>query len=293
MSQQPHGGTQDNGEENNDPVTAAKDDNDAAAANDPDGPIMPVVEVEGILLPKMFQTSRPLTEHVQLVRGLEMREDDVIILSNAKAGTHWVWEIASMLLSGKAEYEKRIKQSVMIEAQPIESIQSLPSPRVLNSHLPFRLLPRQILEKRVKVIHAYRNVKDVLVSTYFHYRQIPGAGNLTLESLEKAFFSEKVPFGNYFTFLKQVDKYVKNNPDLPFFNIAFEDLKEHPVKVIGALSEFLEVKASPQLCEDIAEATSFSNMKQAHTHKAQTYLRRIDIYRKGRGLEEPPDSGSE
>ena len=32
-------------------------------------------------------------------------------------GTHWIWEIVSMVMSGKAEYETRKKEALMIEFQ--------------------------------------------------------------------------------------------------------------------------------------------------------------------------------
>ena len=55
-----------------------------------------------------------------------------------------------------------------------------------------------------------------------------------------------------------------------------------PVSVVTRLGEFLGVKASPELCADIAKATSFSNMKKADDNKEQPqHLPKIQMYRKG------------
>ena len=96
-----------------------------------------------------------------------------------------------MLLSGKAEYDKRTKEFAMMEAAQIEEMQSEASPRLFNTHLPFDLLPvQQVKDKKVKVIHVYRNPKDTMVSLYFHLRQIPGAEAMTFQAIEEYFFNE-------------------------------------------------------------------------------------------------------
>ncbi|XP_076452612.1 sulfotransferase 1A1-like [Babylonia areolata] len=241
-----------------------------------------MVLVDNIRLPKSFESNRPLAEHVQCLQDLEMREDDVMILAYPKAGTHWLWEITSMLLAGKAEHEKRVKEMAMMEATAIEHIQAQPSPRVLNSHLPLRLLPRQIKEKKVKVIQVYRNVKDLFVSKYFHMKQMPGGEGMTWDLFEEEFFSETAPMGNFFNYMKEEYQFRKDNPDIPFFVVSFEDSKEHPGKVIRKLAQFLGVEASDQLCQDIAEATTLTKMREADKLKQKaSHIPLINFYRKG------------
>lgn len=100
-----------------------------------------------------------------------------------------------MLLSGKAEYEKRSKNMAMMEATQIEELEKMASPRVMNTHVPAFMLPKQVKDKKVKIIHVYRNLKDTFVSLYFHFKQNPGRETLTLEKLfSQAFFSPKSKF---------------------------------------------------------------------------------------------------
>ncbi|XP_076452616.1 sulfotransferase 1A1-like isoform X2 [Babylonia areolata] len=240
------------------------------------------VDVEGEHIPRYFETSRPLADHVACLKSLEMRHDDVLVAAFRKSGTHWLWEITSMLLAGKAEHEKRVKDLAMMEATAIEHIQAQPSPRVLNSHLPLRLLPRQIREKKVKVIHVYRNVKDVVVSGYFHFRQVPVSRNITVENMMDIICSNEVPGPKYVKYLREMEDYHKNNPDVPMFITSYEDTKEDPQNVIGRLAEFLGVEASPQLVEDIAEATHILKMKEADRAKQKSHLSSVEMYRQGR-----------
>ena len=45
----------------------------------------------------------------------------------------------------------------------------LPSPRLLKSHLPFQLLPPDMMKKRSRMVYVARNPKDLAVSFYnFH-----------------------------------------------------------------------------------------------------------------------------
>ncbi|XP_076452273.1 uncharacterized protein LOC143287916 [Babylonia areolata] len=240
-----------------------------------------LVEVEGVFLPRAFETDRPMKEHVECLKALDMRHDDVILVAFPKAGTHWLWEITSMLLAGKAEHEKRVKELAMMEATAIGHIQAQPSPRVLNSHLPLRLLPRQIREKKVKVIHVYRNVKDALVSAYFHFRQFPPMRGISIESILQMWRVGDVPGQKYVDFMKETDEFHRTNPDVPFFITSFEDIKEEPEKVIWELAEFLGVEASPQLCRDILEATRLDKMKEADKIKQQSHIPQASVYRKG------------
>ena len=67
----------------------------------------------------------------------------------------------------------------------------MPSPRLLNSHLVTSCLPKQIVSKKIKIIHVLRNPKDVAVSAYHHLKCY-----LWFYEKEKPFnsFSEFLPY---------------------------------------------------------------------------------------------------
>jgi hypothetical protein len=57
-----------------------------------------------------------------------------------------------MLKSGRVVYEARTKEHMMLEFTTIERLDAEPSPRILNTHLPFSMLNvKGIKDKKVKV----------------------------------------------------------------------------------------------------------------------------------------------
>ena len=84
-------------------------------------------------------------------------------------GTHWAWEIINMVLQQNTEYRKDIKEALMLEATfNLDTLNKAQSTRVLNTHLPYRWLPKKHIENGGKIIHVTRNPKDMYVS-YFHH----------------------------------------------------------------------------------------------------------------------------
>lgn len=102
-----------------------------------------------------------------------------------------------MLLKRKAEITSEMKTSIMLELLPETELEKLPSPRVLNSHMPIEWLPKQLKEKKTKTVIIVRNPKDVAVSYYYHVcglRMFDYNGKFTdlklfMEDKRKSFFS--------------------------------------------------------------------------------------------------------
>lgn len=89
------------------------------------------------------------------------------------AGTHWLWEILFMLINGKAEYTKEVKETAFLEhVDSFDQLDGKASPRVLNTHVPYRWLPQQHLQNGGKIVHVTRNPKDVLVSMFHFMRKM-------------------------------------------------------------------------------------------------------------------------
>ena len=68
--------------------------------------------------------------------------------------------MVQMLQAGEAKYDKRAKEALMIDSMPTEKIDALQSPRTLNSHFLFRHLPKEIAQKKTKIIRIDRLVVD-------------------------------------------------------------------------------------------------------------------------------------
>ena len=94
-----------------------------------------------------------------------------------------------MLLQGTTEYRKDTKEAMMLELMPdLDAMKKEKSPKILNTHLPFRWLPKKHADNGWKIVHVRRNPKDVLVSTYHHIQTQGGMGGMEADVSWDEFF---------------------------------------------------------------------------------------------------------
>ena len=94
----------------------------------------------------------------------------------------WLSEILD-LIQKDGNLEK-VQSKSLFERSPTiefdvqqEEIKKHTSPVILHTHLPFRLIPNQVLEKGIKIVYILRNPKDVVVSLYYFYLSYDCLGN--------------------------------------------------------------------------------------------------------------------
>ncbi|XP_071135407.1 sulfotransferase 1E1-like [Mytilus edulis] len=219
---------------------------------------------------KLFPDYR---KHIPSIRNMEMDDDDVIICAFAKSGTHWLWEMASMLGIGKADYHGKEKTSAMFEFIPAEALRVSPKPRIYNTHFAPQCLPKQAFDKKCKILFLQRNPKDVLVSLLPFLQ-----GYNFIDSTIKwdEFISKYMELEvessllNWFYYTRQWYEFLKEGHD-NIYCLSYEDMKDDPVTEISKLAKFLEVEANSELAKDIAVKCSFQNMKQAASSKQETF----------------------
>ena len=78
-------------------------------------------------------------------------------------GTHWCYEIVDMLRNNSSEFTKHMPP--LIDMLPVEKLMQVPD-GVLVSHLLPQHMPKDATQKRCKLVHIYRNPKDVIVSFF-------------------------------------------------------------------------------------------------------------------------------
>ncbi|KAK6181394.1 hypothetical protein SNE40_009252 [Patella caerulea] len=248
------------------------------------------IELDGIPLPpfpeQMLGNSHG--EHFRKLRELNIRDDDLIMCAYPKAGTHWIWEVIQMLRGQTTEYHKQIKEQQMLEAANVDRINTEPPPRVLNSHLWPRHLPKQIFEKKTKIIYLIRNPKDTAVSMFFHYQAAEKAvdyhGNLS--DLVDLYVNKGLPYGQWCDYVLEWEKFFKTTEN-PFYQFAYEDMQQNPVDHVKGLAKFLEIDVSDELCEAIVDACSFNKLKKANDEVKDDFLKHVlkkgsSMYRKGK-----------
>ena len=88
----------------------------------------------------------------------------------------------------------------------IETAENMQSPRVIKSHLPFEMLPPNLLDT-CKVIFVSRNPKDTCVSYYHHAKKVEestenGEFFGTFSDFAETFLDGTCTYGSYWTMLK-------------------------------------------------------------------------------------------
>ncbi|XP_076463358.1 sulfotransferase 1B1-like [Babylonia areolata] len=224
-------------------------------------------------------------QQLKNIRQLELREDDVILAAYPRSGSHWHNQILHMLMENTAEYVGSLNDDLM-DWKPPESLIPPGKPRVLVTYLRFEHLPKQVLEKKVKVVYSYRNPKDSWVSYFNCARDIsafrPYTG--TWPHFYDLMMDIGYWYGDWFDHVLSWEKAATENPDLVFLS-CYELMKKDPVGQIGKMDKFLGLNRGRQTCEKIAEACQFSKLKASVAKQgeaAEVWKKGADaLYRKG------------
>lgn len=85
-------------------------------------------------------------------------------------GNNWLNEIIPRLLHNKLDSDHLLVNTFLDYVEDLESMNSIPSPRVITSHLPPRHLPKDHIKNGGKIVHIIRNPKDVALAAFHHYK---------------------------------------------------------------------------------------------------------------------------
>lgn len=230
------------------------------------------------------------------IYNMEFRPDDVLITTFPKSGTSWMQEIIwtmvhnpkldnpkaqeslwlrspdisldmmfdSKTLGGKApeSYQKKFREQCPgkneKEGVTLHLADAEPSPRILKSHYPFTLMPKDVLD-RVKVVYVARNPKDMAISLFNNFKMFKV---FEFESEKEEYFKDimnnKTLYCPYWPHVKEAWG-KRHHPNLLF--LFYEDMKADIMKELGRINEFLGTGLSQESLENVARHTSFSAMK--------------------------------
>nr|KAG5703497.1 hypothetical protein BaRGS_020131 [Batillaria attramentaria] len=214
-------------------------------------------------------------KQVEMLKEIELRPDDVITVSYPKSGQNWTNQMVRMLLEGTTDLPDvgRENDFVWMDTTGWEK-QLLPpvKPRAIWSHLRFRNLPRDVEKKKVKLILITRNLKDVFVSQYNFLHNFHGP--MGYEGTWPQFFEWMLEngywYGNPFDYLRDWEREIEAHPDIPILQVAYEDMKEDPVRGVEKINEFLGTQRSKEFCREVADHCDFSNIHKSRKFDAST-----------------------
>ncbi|XP_052517578.1 sulfotransferase 1A1 [Budorcas taxicolor] len=224
----------------------------------------PAKYVKGIPLIKYF------AEALGPLQSFEAWPDDLLISTYPKSGTTWVSEILDLIYQ-EGDLEKCQRAPVFMRVPflefkapgvptGVEVLKDTPAPRLLKTHLPLALLPKTLLDQKVKMIYIARNAKDVAVSYYHFYRMAkvhpdPGPWDSFLEK----FMAGEVCYGSWYQHVREWWELSHTHPVLYLF---YEDIKEDPKREIQKILEFVGRSLPEETVDRIIQQTSFKEMKK-------------------------------
>ncbi|CAL1537993.1 unnamed protein product [Lymnaea stagnalis] len=211
---------------------------------------------------------------VKSIHQFDVREDDIWVVSFPKSGTTWVQEIVYLVnngadfeSAGAATIEERFPYFEWI-VPGLKSIEKMPSPRLIKSHLPLTMLPNQMKDKKPKIIYIARNPKDTVVSYYYFLTKFVIEDNIfngTFDEYCQLFIDDFVHYGPWWKHVKEAWERREQDNILVLF---YEDLQENIHKAVWDIAGFLNKPITEAQVNDIVKYCSFETMRN---NKAVNY----------------------
>ncbi|CAM5132335.1 unnamed protein product [Natator depressus] len=211
-----------------------------------------------------FQPHLATPEYIDSLEDFEIRDSDVFVVTYPKSGTVWTQNILSLIYhEGHRDGTENME---IIDRVPwleynIHNIDNVhrPSPRLFATHLPYYLVPRDLRNRRAKVIYVARNPKDVVVS-YFHFSSL----SVLLETIPdfniflERFLAGKVLPGSW---LDHVSGWYTHRDDFNILFLTYEEMKKDLRSTVLKICRFLGKQLNEKELDTVVENATFDKMK--------------------------------
>ncbi|KAJ1704431.1 hypothetical protein LUZ63_004210 [Rhynchospora breviuscula] len=275
-------------EANNHLIEKSPEDHDALLATLPlqpsitphFGPMQPFILYKGAWMAKFIVQGALAME-----QRFKSRPTDLFLVTFPKSGTTW---LKALIFATLTRTSYPLDQHPLCTHNPhqcvpvLESefatgrsqiIEVIPSPRVLNSHIPYSFLPQTITDSDCRIVYVWRNPKDVLVSLwYFTVKIMGGADKIaTFEQFYDSFCQGAIGFGSIWSHVLGYWEESKRRPEKILF-LKYENILQEPVKHAKQLAHFIgcpysEAEESQGVVEQIVELCSFQKLKNLDVNK--------------------------
>ncbi|KFR03626.1 Amine sulfotransferase, partial [Opisthocomus hoazin] len=204
-------------------------------------------------------------EYLDSLEDFEIKDSDIFIATYPKSGTVWTQNILSLIIheghrNGTENMETLDRIPWLEYNIKNAAYANLPSPRVFATHLPYYLVPRDLRNKRARVIYVTRNPKDVMVS-YYHFSKFI----CTLEEVpDFNIFMERFLAGKVLasSWLDHVEGWYSHAEDFNILFLTYEEMKKDLRSAVLKICNFLGKKLSEEELDSVVRQATFENMRK-------------------------------
>ncbi|NXX16932.1 ST3A1 sulfotransferase, partial [Podargus strigoides] len=204
-------------------------------------------------------------EYVATLEDFEINDSDIFITTYPKSGTVWTQNILSLIIHeghrNGTENVDMINRIPWLEYNVNHlNYADLPLPRLFATHLPYYLVPRDLRNKRARVIYVTRNPKDVLVS-YYHFSKYMK----TVEEIpDFTLFMERFLAGKVLgsSWIDHVEGWYSHAEDFNILFLTYEEMKKDLRSAVLKICNFVGKKLSDEEVDSVVKQATFENMKK-------------------------------
>ncbi|KAH7941140.1 hypothetical protein HPB49_010334 [Dermacentor silvarum] len=190
---------------------------------------------------------------------------DVFIVSFPKSESTWMQQIVYAIYHDGSKPESLrdfMQKSPFLELVGLETVQNMPRPGAIKTHLPFNRVP---YSPQAKYIFVARNPYDCCVSFYYHTRAFPvyRFADGSFDKFSSMFLQGKVDCGDYFD---QLLSWYNHTHDENVLFVTYEKLKADPSAGVTKITDFLgdkygnKLRKQPEVLETILDTISVKTM---------------------------------
>ncbi|KAJ8763560.1 hypothetical protein K2173_002443 [Erythroxylum novogranatense] len=230
---------------------------------------------------------------------------DILVASSPKCGTTWIKALIFASLNRNI-YDFVTHPLITTNPHPLvpflekclrrnENTDSLPSPRLFATHLPYTFLPDYVKDSGCKFVYICRNPKDAFVSMWLFLNKVMSRYRPTEVSLQDAFEMFTKGASIFGPFWDHVLSYWNASLEAPYqvLFVMYENLQREPVAQVKRLAEFLDTPFSMEeekagVIQDIVKLCSFDNLNNLEVNKVDSnsdpsaIIKNSDFFRKGK-----------
>ncbi|XP_009819659.2 amine sulfotransferase-like [Gavia stellata] len=204
-------------------------------------------------------------EYLASLEDFEIKDSDIFITTYPKSGTVWTQNILSLIIheghrNGTENVETMDRIPWLEYNIKNKDYAALPLPRVFVTHLPYYLVPRDLRNKKGRIIYVTRNPKDVMVS-YYHFSKFVSA----LEEVpDFNLFMERFLAGKVLAslWLDHVAGWYSHAEDFNILFLTYEEMKKDLRSAVLKICNFLGKKLNEEEVDSVVRQATFENMRR-------------------------------